>query len=80
MTSTNEEEMEEMLEAIKNRYGDVKSHRGEVIEFLGMSMDMSTPGSASITMKGMEASIIEEHLQRGVPEKPTHPLPTISSI
>ena len=24
MTSTNEEEMEEMLEAIKNRYGDVK--------------------------------------------------------
>ena len=60
MTSTNEEEMEEMLEAIKNRYGDVKSHRGEVIEFLGMSMDMSTPGSASITMKGMEASIIED--------------------
>jgi hypothetical protein len=60
MTSTNEEEMEELLQAIKNRYGDVKSHRGDVIEFLGMSVDMSTTGSASITMKGMEASIIED--------------------
>jgi len=60
MTSTNEEEMEELLEAIKNRYGDVKSHRGDVIEFLGMSVDMSIPGSASITMKGMETSIVED--------------------
>jgi hypothetical protein len=60
MTSTNTEEMEELLEAIKVQYGDVKSHRGEIIEFLGMSADMSTPGSAKITMTGMEKSIVEE--------------------
>lgn len=42
------------------RYGDVKSHRGDIIEFLGMNMDMSTPGSVSITMKGMESSIVED--------------------
>ena len=60
MTSTNEEEMQEIIGAIKKRYGDVKSHQGEIVEFLGMCIDMSTPGSASITMKGMEKSIVEE--------------------
>ena len=40
MTSTNEEEMEEVLHAFKNRYGDVKSHRGDIIEFLGKYLCM----------------------------------------
>ena len=76
MTSTNEEEMEEMLAAIKNRYGDVKSHRGEIVEFLGMSMDMSIPGSASVTMKGMETSIVEDSTTEEKHAEPTRLLLT----
>ena len=60
MTSTNVEEMQEIITAITERYGDVKSHREKIVEFLGMLIDMSTPGSASITMNGMEKSIGKE--------------------
>ena len=72
MTSTNEEEMQEILTAITERYGDVKSHRGKILEFLGMSIDMSTPGSASITMNGMERSIVEALAWRQNRVRPIH--------
>jgi hypothetical protein len=60
MSSTNTAEMERLLAAIKKRYGEVKSTRTQILEFLGMSIDMSEEGSAKITMSGTEERILKE--------------------
>jgi hypothetical protein len=41
---------------------EVKSQDGPRVEFLGMSIDVSTPGTASITMDGMVQKIIADSL------------------
>ena len=66
ITSTNKEAATELLRSITKRYKDVKSHEGTKLEYLGISIDMTTKGSANITMSGMEERIVEDsNLDKG---------------
>ena len=60
ITSRNKEAAISVLNAITKRYKDVKSHEGNKLEYLGMSIDMTKKGSACISMSGMEERIIED--------------------
>ena len=52
--------MHAVRDAVIAVYKDVKSQDGPIVDFLGMSIDMSTPGTAKITMDGMVEKIVKD--------------------
>ena len=44
--------IDDVREALKQRYGDIKESKGPVIIFFGMTLNVSVNGEVSVTMKG----------------------------
>ena len=70
ITSCNQQAINDLCNELKNKYAQVKTHEGKIISYLGMNIDMSTSGTASITADGLIQQIIKDS---NVPqlEKPT---------
>ena len=43
---------EEMIDALKSRYGEITETRGTILNYLGMVFDLTHPGEARVSMKG----------------------------
>jgi hypothetical protein len=62
ITSRSLSDVHAVRDAVIGVYKDVKSQDGPKVDFLGMSVDVSTPGTARITMDGMVEKIIADSL------------------
>jgi hypothetical protein len=60
ITSKSLSDVHAVRDAVIAVYKDVKSQDGPIVDFLGMSIDMSTPGTAKITMDGMVEKIVKD--------------------
>ncbi len=60
VTSESISDVRAVRDAVIAVYKEVKSQDGPIVDFLGMSIDVSTPGTASITMDGMVQKIVED--------------------
>jgi hypothetical protein len=62
VTSVHQQDIQDLLDALRKKYKDVTANNGPIVEYLGQRIDMSTPGTASITMDGMTERIIVDSL------------------
>ena len=60
ITCVHQESIDELIQAIKVKYKEVKHSTGTTIDYLGMTIDMSVAGQASITMDGMTEAIVQD--------------------
>lgn len=52
--------VEETLTELKRIYGNINVHTENVIDYLGMDLDYSTPGTVKISMKGLTEQVLED--------------------
>jgi hypothetical protein len=60
VTCAHLQEIRELLAALRKKYKEVTAVEGPVIEYLGQRIDLTTPGTAEITMDGMTERIIAD--------------------
>ena len=58
ITSTDTAMIDDVRDALKQRYGDIKEQKGPVINYLGMTLDASVRGELSVTMKGYDDDLL----------------------
>ena len=51
--------LDELVEGLRRRYGAITLARGPLLNYLGMSLDMTVPGQACITMPGYAEEIVK---------------------
>lgn len=59
IVSTSKDMIDQLTEGLKNRYGEISSTRGLVLNYLGMTFDLSQPGEARVSMKGYVDELLE---------------------
>lgn len=52
ITSKNDKMISELCEGLRAKYGDISLAHGPLINYLGMTVDMTESGQAKVTMKG----------------------------
>jgi hypothetical protein len=60
ITCVHQDSIDELIHAIKVQYKEVKHSTGNILDYLGMTIDMSVAGQASITMDGMTEAIVKD--------------------
>ena len=60
ITCKNQSTIQQLVEALKDKYGDVKAQYGDIVDYLGMTMDFTMKGCTKITMDGMIQEIIND--------------------
>ena len=58
ITSTDRDMITDLKSFLRNRYGEITSSDGPVLNYLGMVFDMSVLGEARVTMKGYVEDVI----------------------
>ena len=58
ITSKSKSLMTHLVEGLRNRYGAITLTHGPIVNYLGMSIDLSTPGRAEVTMRGYSDEIV----------------------
>jgi Reverse transcriptase (RNA-dependent DNA polymerase) len=59
IVSTSKDMIDHLTEGLKNRYGEISSIRGLVLNYLGMTFDLSQPREARVSMKGYVDELLE---------------------
>ena len=62
--------MAHLVEGLHNRYGAITLTHGPVVNYLGMSVDLSTSGRAEITMRGYSDEVLSISGVRGTARSP----------
>jgi Reverse transcriptase (RNA-dependent DNA polymerase) len=52
IVSTSKAMIDQLKEGLKNRYGEISSTQGPILNYLGMTFDLSQPREARVSMKG----------------------------
>ena len=60
ITCVHQDSIDELIQAIEVKYKEVKHSTGTTIDYLGMTIDMTVAGQASITMDGMTEAIVQD--------------------
>ena len=60
ITCVHQESIDDLIHAIKVQYKQVQHSTGNILDYLGMTIDMSVAGQASITMDGMTEAIVKD--------------------
>ena len=60
ITSTDTQMIEELASGLIVRYGDITRKNGPVMNYLGMVFDLTTPGTAKVTMTGYVKDMLKE--------------------
>ena len=59
--------LDELVEGLRRRYGAITLARGHLLNYLGMSLDLTLPGQACITMPGYTEKIVKVY-RRATPK------------
>jgi hypothetical protein len=70
ITCRDEKEITAVIVSLKQKYGDIKTARGPVINYLGMTMDMTVVGECRVTMKGYVDDLLESTKTTGKARSP----------
>ena len=70
LTSTDTTMIDDVREALKQRYGDIKEQKGPIINYLGMTLDASVRGEVSVTMKGYVDDLLAAWQPQGTISSP----------
>jgi hypothetical protein len=65
-----EKEHDDLAAMLKAKFGESKCHKGEVLSFLGMTIDLSVRGKVTIKTEGYFKDILAEYGVEGVAESP----------
>jgi hypothetical protein len=65
-----EKEHDDLAAMLKAKFGESKCHKGEVLSFLGMTIDLSVRGKVTIKTEGYVKDILAEYGVEGVAESP----------
>lgn len=60
LTSKNENALNDVIQLLTKRFGDVKVHEGMIHSYLGMTFDFSTSKFVKITMEGYIKDLLED--------------------
>ena len=60
ITCKNQSTIQQLVQALKDKYGDVKAQYGDIVDYLCMTLDFTKKGCTKITMDGMIQEIISE--------------------
>ena len=58
ITCVSKEMIDELTRGLEKRYGEISLTHGTILDYLGMSLDFSTPGEAKLTMAGYVNEIL----------------------
>jgi histone deacetylase 1/2 len=61
MTSDSESELEIIVTALRNQYGEVTSHKGLIHDWIGMNWDFSIPDQVTIAMEGYVRELLRKY-------------------
>jgi hypothetical protein len=53
IVSTSKAMIDQLTEGLKNMYGEISSSQGPILNYLGMTFDLSQPREARVSIKGM---------------------------
>ena len=58
ITSKSKSMVTHLVEGLRNRYGAITLAHGPIVNYLGMSINLSTPGRAEVTMRGYSDEVV----------------------
>ena len=59
ITSTSVDMIDHLTEGLRTRYGEITKTQGTILNYLGMTFDLSQPGEARVSMKGYVEDTLE---------------------
>ena len=59
-----------LIDGLRSRYGAITLAHGPIVNYLGMSLDLTTPGRAEITMRGYTEEVVAISGVRGTARSP----------
>ena len=73
ITCVHQQSIDELIQAIEVQYKKVQHSTGNILDYLGMTIDMSVSGQASITMDGMTEAIVTDSNTPTIEKKTNSP-------